>query len=251
MMTPDEFNLIDALFARLSQLSTQVRDPEAERLIQSKVAENPHAPYQLVQSTLVLQQAVAAAQSRIAALEKQITESAPSPGGGSFLSGVANLFGAPQSTQARPSTPPPIPAQPPVPTPVTPNQGGGFLQTALSTAAGVAGGALLFQGIENLLGHNPGPFSGMGGVGGFGGGQPVSGITNNSFDGSSSSDLGMSEIDPKIAPIDPDVDFTSLNPGVASDQDASLQDGFTSNDDADSDQSDGGDFFGGDDSSMS
>ena len=49
---------------------------------------------------------------------------------------------------------------PPPPQPGGRGGAGGFLQGALSTAAGVAGGALLFQGIENLLGHNPGPFSG-------------------------------------------------------------------------------------------
>ena len=37
---------------------------------------------------------------------------------------------------------------------------GGFLSGALTAAAGAAGGALLFHGIEGLLGHNPGPFTG-------------------------------------------------------------------------------------------
>jgi hypothetical protein len=36
--------------------------------------------------------------------------------------------------------------------------GGGFLRTALTTAAGVAGGALLFEGIRNLMGGSPGAF---------------------------------------------------------------------------------------------
>jgi uncharacterized protein len=56
----------------------------------------------------------------------------------------------------------------------------------LTTAAGVAGGALLFQGIEGLLGHNPGPFSGAvspsGGL--FGGATPTENteIINNYYD---------------------------------------------------------------------
>ena len=33
--------------------------------------------------------------------------------------------------------------------------GGSFLRTAMATAAGVAGGALLFQGISSLMGSNP------------------------------------------------------------------------------------------------
>ena len=36
--------------------------------------------------------------------------------------------------------------------------GGGFLRSAMATAAGVAGGALLFEGIRSLMGSHPGPF---------------------------------------------------------------------------------------------
>ena len=39
--------------------------------------------------------------------------------------------------------------------------GGGFLRSALATAAGVAGGALLFDGIRNLLGHSGSPFGAL------------------------------------------------------------------------------------------
>jgi hypothetical protein len=45
----------------------------------------------------------------------------------------------------------------------------------MATAAGVAGGALLFQGIENLMGHG----------GGFGGGNQPTEVVNNYYtDGS-------------------------------------------------------------------
>jgi uncharacterized protein len=209
-MTPEEHNLITGLFDRLGQTSSQAKDAEADQLIRSKITEIPAAPYMLVQSVLVLQQAVSNAQSRIAALEKQVAEANPAPsqqGGGSFLSGVASLFGGGQShgQPARATSPPPVPPQAPIqpaqsqpyppsqpygyPPPVPQQAGrggtGGFLQGALSTAAGVAGGALLFQGIEGLIGHNPGPFSGAstssGGL--FGGGTPVENteITNNYY----------------------------------------------------------------------
>ena len=36
-----------------------------------------------------------------------------------------------------------------------PAAGGSFLRTAMMTAAGVAGGALLFEGIRGLMGSNP------------------------------------------------------------------------------------------------
>ena len=84
----------------------------------------------------------------------------------------------------------PVQAQvPPYPTTMNmaPSAGGGFLRNALTTAAGVAGGAALFQGIESLLGHNSGPFGGgLGGGGGFlnsGGPQEV---VNNYYNDSPS-----------------------------------------------------------------
>ena len=205
-MTPEERNLITSLFDRLGQASNQPKDAEADQLIRSKVAEIPAAPYMLVQSTLVMQQALANAQNRIAALEKQVAEAKAGAGsqqtGGGFLSGVASLFGGGQPhgqpQHATTPPPPPPPMQPPQPAayaypppqpamqppqpaaygypPPAPRSGtGGFLQGALTTAAGVAGGALLFQGIEGLIGHNPGPFAGTvapsGGI--LGGDRPI------------------------------------------------------------------------------
>jgi uncharacterized protein len=191
-MTPEEQNLISGLFDRLRQASNQPKDAEADQLIRSKVAEIPSSPYLLAQSALVMQQALTNAQSRIAALEKQVAEAKTAAGsqqtGGGFLSGVAGLFGGGQShAQPQPTTPPPQPAPPavqppqpaayayPPPAPPPRSGTGGFLQGALTTAAGVAGGALLFQGIEGLIGHNPGPFAGtLSPSGGFlGGDRPV------------------------------------------------------------------------------
>ncbi|MBV9130543.1 MAG: DUF2076 domain-containing protein [Verrucomicrobia bacterium] len=229
-MTPEERNLISGLFDRLSQASSQAKDPEADQFIRSKTSEVPAAPYLLVQSTLVMQQALSNAQNRIAALEKQVAEASPASGthqSGGFLAGVASLFGGGQShgqpprATSQPPSPPPPPMQPAQPqyysspqaAPQTPSRGGtgGFLQGALSTAAGVAGGALLFQGIENLIGHNPGPFSGAstssGGI--FGGGQPVENVevTNNYYN-EGNEDRGQS--DPgnvgQTAYADPDPD---------------------------------------------
>ena len=253
-MTPEEHNLISGLFDRLSQASSQGKDAEADQLIRSKVAEIPAAPYMLVQSLLVMQQAVANAQSRISALEKQLAERDPAPStqpaGGSFLAGVASLFGGGQShgqpqRATTPPPPPPAPTQPaqpaqpqpygyPPPVPQPAARGGGFLQGALTTAAGVAGGALLFQGIEGLLGHNPGPFSGAvtpsGGL--FGGATPAENteIINNYYD---QGDENRGQVDQgnadQTAYTDPDPD-PDPDPGT--------------NDDYVSDNTD----FGGDDS---
>ena len=168
-MNPQESALINELFDRVAQTSGQQRDQQAEQLIESKIASTPHAPYILAQSTIILQQAVIAAQAKIAALEKQVAEASSQAQGGSFLSGVANLFSPPQTAPTRSVVPPPVPTQ------VAAPQGGGFLQNAMATAAGVAGGALLFQGIENLMGHG----------GGFGGGNQPTEVVNNYYtDGS-------------------------------------------------------------------
>jgi uncharacterized protein len=237
-MTPEERNLISGLFDRLSQASSQGKDAEADQLIRSKVAEIPAAPYMLVQSLLVMQQAVGNAQSRISALEKQLAERESAPAaqqtGGSFLAGVASLFGGGQShaqpqRATTPPPPPPAPMQPAQPQaygypPAVPQpaaRGGGFLQGALTTAAGVAGGALLFQGIEGLLGHNPGPFSGAvspsGGL--FGGATPTENteIINNYYD---QGDENRGQVDQgntdQTAYADPDPD-PDPDPGTGDD----------------------------------
>ena len=109
-MNAQESTLIAELFDRIAQSTGQQRDPEAEQLIQSKVAANPHAPYVLAQSTIILQQAVTTAQNRITALEKQLAEATPQSQGGGFLSGVSSLFGSPLTqTPPRLYTTPPIP----------------------------------------------------------------------------------------------------------------------------------------------
>ncbi len=254
-MTPDERTLISTLFDRLNQAAAQPKDAEAEEYIRTKVLQQPSAPYLLVQSTLVMQQALAAAQSRIADLERQLA-AANRPAqetGGSFLSGMANLFGVAQSPSQTPprssQTPPPLPPQPsppstfaPPPLPQTgPRAGGSFLQSALSTAAGVAGGALLFQGIQNLMGHNPGPFGGLTGPSGgvIGGNEPVTEnteVVNNVFETNESSSA-------EGQPVAQDDSASSLDPNAGAsvaDPDPGSDDIFASGD--------GGDFFGDDDS---
>ena len=155
-MQPEERDLIAGLFGRLKQFDGQPRDPEAERLIAGSVAAQPGAPYLLVQTVLVQEQALKGAQQRIAELEAKAA-AAPPP---SFL-GSAPKIGpwgsAPGSAQgsapqAQPAAPAPSPFQAAAPA------GGGFLRQAMMTAAGVAGGALLFEGIRNMMGHTSSPF---------------------------------------------------------------------------------------------
>ena len=204
-MTSEEHDLITGLFNRLHTADTSnqtPKDQEAVQLIGQLTGQQPAAPYLLVQTLLVQEHALANAQARIHQLEQQAAQSQPQAAqkpaaSGGFLSG---LFGhssspAPAAQPIQGQMPPPMPqpaysqaAPPPYPTTtnMAPGAGGGFLKGALGTAAGVAGGALLFQGVENLLGHNAGPFGGgfgggggfLGG-GGFGGGRGEEVVENN------------------------------------------------------------------------
>ena len=163
-MQSEERELITGLFGRLQPFESQARDSEAEAMIKESVARQPAAPYLLVQTVLVQEQALKAAQERIAELEAKAS-GAPAVSG--FLGSAPKIgpWGAPAGAAA-PAPDAPRPSLPstrsPLQAAVAPQQGGsgsgGFLRSAMATAAGVAGGALLFEGIRNLMGSNPGPF---------------------------------------------------------------------------------------------
>jgi uncharacterized protein len=157
-MQSEERELITGLFGRLQPFESQPRDGEAEALIKDLAVRQPAAPYLLVQTVLVQEQALKAAQERIAELEAR---AGAAPAASGFLGSAPKIspWGAPAAPAGpRPSVPP---TRSPLQAAVAPQQGGGggsFLRSAMATAAGVAGGALLFEGIRNLMGSNPGPF---------------------------------------------------------------------------------------------
>src|SRR3979490_3170383 len=68
-MTPEERNLVIELFDRLATLEDAQRDPEAERLIRDGLRQAPNAPYALVQTVLVQDEALKRANARIQELE--------------------------------------------------------------------------------------------------------------------------------------------------------------------------------------
>jgi uncharacterized protein len=243
-MTPEEQNLIENLFDRLREADVNPKDPEAEQLIHAKTAALASAPYLFTQAVLVQEHALTNAQARIAELETRLTaatKSAQATAGEGFFSGVSKLFGGSRSTrrpapeaaphyQHVPETgvaPASTPATPPqnIPYPSTatlsPSAGGDFLKSALATAAGVAGGAALFQGIEGLIGHNAGAFGPALGERGFyseGGNTEI--IENNYYNASPGgeteragdhSDVAQSDFDSKIADNDvtQEADFES------------------------------------------
>ena len=73
-MTPEERQLIAGLFDRMRSYGAPDKDREAEALINQSVRANPDAPYMLVQSVLVQEQALQAANDRVLELEDQLRE---------------------------------------------------------------------------------------------------------------------------------------------------------------------------------
>lgn len=155
-MQQQERDLIADLFGRLQQYENQQRDPEAERLIASYVARQPASPYLLVQTALVQEEALKQARARIAELESKANSQAS--GQGSFLGNAPRPAGPWGSAPPQQQQPVPAPAAPWGQAPQA-SAGGGFLRSALTTAAGVAGGALLFEGIRNMFGHSTQAFA--------------------------------------------------------------------------------------------
>ena len=188
-MDPQEKELLTTLLDRVKNAPRQDKDPEADALIRQATAAQPDLPYYLTQTVLIQDLSLHQAQQRIADLEKQLADAqqAAKPTVGSFLGGLfgnrspAQAGGPAQAgpPQAGPWTrSPQVAAAPPAqpygqpgyaPQPGYGQQpmggggfmgggmggaGGGFLRSAAATAAGVAGGALLFQGISSLFGNH-------------------------------------------------------------------------------------------------
>lgn len=160
-MQQQERDLISGLFDRLKPFESQPRDGEVEQFIWDRASKQPASAYLLVQTVLVQEQALKAAQDRIAELEAKVSAATPQPEAG-FLGSAPKIgpWGAAASGPAPrtsvPSTRSPLQAAlAPQQQQQPPAAGGSFLRTAMATAAGVAGGALLFEGIRGLMGSNP------------------------------------------------------------------------------------------------
>jgi hypothetical protein len=201
-MNPQEQQLLETFLDRLVAIRGTAKDPQADALIQQRLYEQPDAGYLLVQRSLLQQVALDNAKAEIARLQAQV---------GNAGGGDAGFLGGQPDWSHSAATPPPVPQGPP-PTPgwrerlfggapaapvaAAQSAGPGFLASAATTAAGVAGGMFLFDGIESLLGGHHGD-------GLFGGGdqQPVvENVTENNFydgngtpDNSFGQDLGPSD----------------------------------------------------------
>jgi hypothetical protein len=141
-MTPDERNMLQQFIGDLNQSRGTAKDPEADAMIHQALQANPDAAYLLVQHAILADQALHAAQAQIEQMQAQLGASAPS---GSFLGGYQNPPPRYQDVQYQDVQPAPS-------GPFSANSGlGGFLRTAGTMAAGVAGGEFLAEGLSNLF----------------------------------------------------------------------------------------------------
>ena len=156
-------------------------DPDADRLIADLFARYPEARYRITQMAFVQEHALVEASNRIQRLQwelQQAQQRQQAPGGAASPWGqppqqqesrgfFGSLFGGsrqappPQYSQPQYAPPPPPPPQyaPGYSPGMFAPRGSGFLGSALTTAAGVAGGLVAGNALMNLF---------SGGHGGFG-----------------------------------------------------------------------------------
>jgi uncharacterized protein len=174
-MNAEERQLITSFFERMRNHGAPEKDREAEALINQLLRANPDAPYMLVQTVLVQEQTLEAANNRVLELEEQLRsmEEGDRPRSASSGGFLGSFWGARRDEQPRSSVPQvgsratpsaydsrgdgrspwsqSAPPQQPQPAPAA-SSGGGFMRSALTTAAGVAGGMLVADSIRNMLG---------------------------------------------------------------------------------------------------
>lgn len=242
-MSPEESQLLKALFDRTRTASSTPRDREAETLIADAVRDQPSAPYYLAQAVIVQEKGLEAAAAHIKQLEDRIHalesgNSAPQAAAqGGFLS---STFG---SGQSQPPAPTPVPApqaswrndtagqtagpwgspagqQPGGPWSQQPaafgrTSGGGFLQGALGTAAGVAGGVLLANSLSGIFGGHMSslglgsPFGANSGIGN----APVEETVINNYYGDSANQRDNDDDDIQQADYDDNADDADFDSG--------------------------------------
>jgi hypothetical protein len=195
-MTPQEQAMLNDLTGKIQQTQLSEKDPEAEDFLRENLGSNPDALYILAQTVLVQNIVLDRAKAQVQQLQQQLQDSqahAQPAHATSFLGSLLGRHDAPPPPQNYPPRAPAAPQYyPPAPQyapdysaapPMGAPQGGGssFLRSAATTAAGVAAGALAFEGVESILhgfGHGGGGFGG-----GYGGGFGEPGFGGGSFGG--------------------------------------------------------------------
>jgi uncharacterized protein len=152
-MNPREQEILENLLDQLVRARGIKKVPEADAMIRRAVEQQPDAVYLLAQKSLILEQALKQANARIADLEQGEQSSFLGTGVSSVSAPEIQRPAPPERPQAGYSGPSAqLPSSPPQGPPMSPAGGtGSFLGQAAATAAGVAGGAFLFEGLEHML----------------------------------------------------------------------------------------------------
>ena len=190
-MTPQERQLVDDLFDRISKVESAPRDPDAVAVINEGLRKAPNAVYALVQTVLLQDEALKRANARIQEMEAHGGPEQQQSGG--FLDSMRDtIFGQGQPRGSVPNVPPreassrPVwnsgqamqqsqgpgpynqpPYGQPYGAPQAPMGGGGgsFLGTAAAAAAGMVGGSLLLGSIRSMMGGSHQGFGDAAGLG--------------------------------------------------------------------------------------
>jgi hypothetical protein len=224
-MTPQERQMVDDLFDRLSKVEGAPRDPDAGAAISQGLSRAPNAVYALVQTVLVQDEALKRADARIQELERG---GASEQSRGGFLDSMRDsIFGQSQPRGSVPNVPPPANGRPawntgqvlqqapgagrydqgqpnqapynqgpynqPYGAPQAPGGGGGsFLGTAAAAAAGAVGGGLLMNSIRSMMGG--GHQSGFGDSAGLGGGRSPWASSSDESGSGLARDAGVNDV---------------------------------------------------------
>lgn len=156
-MNSQEHDQLNQLLKQLGEVKLTAKDADAEILIREATAHQPDATYLLVQRTLLLEQALNSAKARIEELQNQLQNSQPVQKGG-FLSNDPWAQPAVKAGPIPSTGSPQVPQYATQPSASAVGGGSSFLGNVATTAAGVAAGSFLFQGIENLMGHHSSGF---------------------------------------------------------------------------------------------
>lgn len=163
-MTPQERRRVTELFERLSQLENVPREREAEEMIARGLRDVPHAPYALIQTVLIQEEALARANERVQELEGLSGAAAPGQSGG-FLDSLRGAFAGQPAAPRRGSVPSTRSGGQPMGVPPAFRQGaaparqqqemgrgGSFLGQAASIAAGVVVGSMVVDALRGQFG---------------------------------------------------------------------------------------------------
>jgi hypothetical protein len=206
-VTSQEEQLLNSLVERVNQTQLQEKDPDAEALLKQGLGSNADALYIMAQTVLVQNIALEQAKAQVGQLQQQLAEAQTRPPARatSFLGNLLGHHDPPQPQYLPPRQQGYVPPPPPPPgyDPQYAQAGYGpggygpggygpggygpagyvqsgppsFLRGAMQTAAGVAAGALAFEGVESIL-HGMGGF----GHGGYGFGGPGMGMMGGGFE---------------------------------------------------------------------